>query len=299
MSSQDLMDVPQVAGEIVPLRGDQLEVTLLMDEGEARQAVAQIRDSFENARVLIDQLKEREGWKVLGYKSWRECVAAEFGQSQAYLYRQLAAAQIERLISPSGEIGRIPEAHLRPLAKLPEVERVEVWQEIVETAPDGAITGKHAAAVVERRLKGEDAALVPSPSALKKDKEVGVVVPELLEEMLSAFLGYRVGDAVMPPAWPWDEGGQFVNLLSCKDLELWVERAIAVSEKGKSVILWVPAATDQDWFRRLKGCPLCFISARWLSECGLVLKQPSVLASLGRGACDFLKEFRVCGEFLS
>ena len=39
-------------------------------------------------------------WQALGYASWRECVTAEFGDSKAYLYRQLTAAVIERELVP-------------------------------------------------------------------------------------------------------------------------------------------------------------------------------------------------------
>jgi hypothetical protein len=87
---------------------------------------------------LFFDLYEREGWSALGYQSWRECVVAEFKQGQAYLYRQLKAAQTEKVISPKGE-NSIPEKQLRPLTKLkgdPEAQR-EAWQKAVETAPDG------------------------------------------------------------------------------------------------------------------------------------------------------------------
>jgi hypothetical protein len=300
------MSVEQESTAIAPYQGDQLEVTLLMDEREARQVVAQIQSSFDNARALIDQLKEREGWKVLGYKSWRECVTAEFGQSQAYLYRQLAAAQIEKQILPGGEIGLIPEAHLRPLAKLPEAVRAEVWEEVVESAPEGGVTQKHAAAVVERRLNPEGveaAATSPPAPLLEKERGVGgdlpFPVPDVLEGLLSCFLGYPVGVATMPSDWPWEAGARFVNLMSCKDLSLWVERAIAASEKpdAEAIVLWVPAQTDQDWFARLSGGLICFVSANWLKErCDTVLKQCTALVYFGSDRRGFVKEFRKIGE---
>lgn len=61
----------------------------------------------------------------------------EFGNSQAYLYRQLEAAQTEKVISPMGE-KQIPERQLRPLVTLrddPEKQR-EAWTRAVETAPN-------------------------------------------------------------------------------------------------------------------------------------------------------------------
>ena len=49
-----------------------------------------------------------------------------FHLSQAHLYRQLQAAVVEREISPMGEIGALPERHLREIAKLPPAERREL-----------------------------------------------------------------------------------------------------------------------------------------------------------------------------
>ena len=92
----------------------------LLSEEEARACVERIRGHLEGARRELLRLYDSQGWRALGYPSWWVCVVAEFGQSQAYLYRQLEAGRIEARISPIGEIGVIPESHLRPLVALPE-----------------------------------------------------------------------------------------------------------------------------------------------------------------------------------
>ena len=68
-----------------------------MSRDEARQCVVRIAHHLEEARALLLELYEREGWRALGYDSWRACVTAEFAESQATLYRQLTAARIERV----------------------------------------------------------------------------------------------------------------------------------------------------------------------------------------------------------
>lgn len=88
----------------------------MMDQVEARQAVEQIKTHLDSARRQLLDLYEREGWRALGYTSWRACATAEFGQSSAQIYRLLSAAQIEQAID--SPIGEIPESHLRPLGKL-------------------------------------------------------------------------------------------------------------------------------------------------------------------------------------
>jgi len=111
---------------------------------EAKECVAKIKANVQNIRKLFLELNERRGWEALGYKSWRECVVKEFGGKQAYAYFQLSAAKVERNISTIVEKSEsIPESHLRPLTKLPPEEQREVFQEAVETAPNGKVTAKH------------------------------------------------------------------------------------------------------------------------------------------------------------
>jgi N6-adenosine-specific RNA methylase IME4 len=114
-----------------------------MSEAEARECVNQITGHIQNARVLILDLYERRGWEALGYASWRECVVAEFEASERHMYRQLQAAMSEREICPTGQIGVIPERHLRELDGLSPTDKREVWQAAVETAPEGRVTAAH------------------------------------------------------------------------------------------------------------------------------------------------------------
>lgn len=136
-----------------------LETKNMMTEDEARKRVTTINAGMNNIRALLLDFHEREGWKALKYDSWRECVVAEFGQSQAYLYRQLEAAQIEERInqasieageksfSPIGE-KEIPESQLRPLAAVPPEDQPAVYALAKETAK-----GKLTAAHVERTVR--------------------------------------------------------------------------------------------------------------------------------------------------
>jgi hypothetical protein len=119
---------------------DLTPVVRRMTDKEARECVAKINSKMNNVRSLIFDLYEREGWSAMGYGSWRECVVAEFKQGQSYLYRQLEAAQLEKIISPVGE-NEIPERQLRPFTKLkdPDLQRA-AWQKAIEIAPEGKVT---------------------------------------------------------------------------------------------------------------------------------------------------------------
>ena len=81
-------------------------------------------------------------WQALGYASWLECTKAEFGDSERHLYRQLAAAEIERRIDPGVKIGTLPEKQLRPLARLTPLEQPMAWDE-ANARTDGKPTACH------------------------------------------------------------------------------------------------------------------------------------------------------------
>jgi hypothetical protein len=124
-----------------------------MNAEEARSVIDKINSNMNDIRCLLLDLYEKNGWEALGYKSWRDCVKAEFHVGQAYLYRQLEAARIEKEVSPIGE-NPIPESQLRPLTKLEPEQQVQAWQQAVETAPNGKVTAKHVKEVVNE-ITGE------------------------------------------------------------------------------------------------------------------------------------------------
>jgi hypothetical protein len=117
-----------------------------MTSEEAQTCVTEINKNIRHTRILLLDLYEREGWKALGYKNWRECVTVEFKQHQSYLYRQLEAAKAERNILSVLDhalMSEIPESHLRPLASLSSSDQREAYQKAIETAPEGKVTAKH------------------------------------------------------------------------------------------------------------------------------------------------------------
>ncbi len=124
----------------------------LMSEPEARSCVQAINAGIAIIRRQVLDLHDREGWRALGYTSWRACVVEEFPQTQRHLYRLLEAGQIEREICPTGQTGEIPERHLRELAPLrddPETMR-EVWQHVHEEHGEN-VTAERVREIVEAR----------------------------------------------------------------------------------------------------------------------------------------------------
>ena len=67
---------------------------VLANEKEAREITDRIKNKITEAGVLILDMYEREGWRALGYESWRACVVAEFEFSQSHAYRLLSLSLI-------------------------------------------------------------------------------------------------------------------------------------------------------------------------------------------------------------
>jgi hypothetical protein len=151
----------------------------VMTEPEARSCCEKIRGGMDSVRALVLDLHDREGWRAMGYASWRACVVAEFDQSKSSLYRQLEAGKVEREVAPDVPIGTIPEAQLRPLARLPEGERKPAYDEAVATAPNGKLTAAHVEAVVDGNSQHGN----PEPPDIARQRRNGIIPEDAVVEV--------------------------------------------------------------------------------------------------------------------
>jgi hypothetical protein len=125
----------------------------LLTKSEAQRLVTEINCGAADVRAKLLLLHDGEGWRALGYKTWKECVEGEFVFGRQYAYRQLAAAQIEQRLSPIGDTGNhgsqliLPESHARELACVPVDRQLEVYQRALQTSPNG-LTAKHIAKTI-------------------------------------------------------------------------------------------------------------------------------------------------------
>ncbi|MDJ0718208.1 MAG: hypothetical protein QNJ54_28940 [Prochloraceae cyanobacterium] len=166
---------------------DAVVVPPLMTKEEAHQCIDEIKGHLIGVRKLLLELEERRGWEILGYKSMRQCMLAEFVGCQSQLYRELKAGKIEKKISPQGEIGLIPEKHLRHIGSLPQEEWVDAWEQVVKTAPSKGVTTSHVAKTV--------AQIKLNSTKSERDELIKIDAPnrelnQLIEEVA------RIGDLV-------------------------------------------------------------------------------------------------------
>jgi hypothetical protein len=83
------------------------------------------------ARSMLLEMRDRKGWKVLGYSSWEEYGEKEWDYGKQYLYRLATASRIESIVSPIGE-KQIPESQLRPLTQVPDDIKKQIWEQVNE-----------------------------------------------------------------------------------------------------------------------------------------------------------------------
>ena len=138
------------------------------------ERIEKIKGHIGHIRTLVLELFERRGWEVLGYGSWRECVLAEFPQSQSRLYELLTEAQVDRNISDVSENQPVTARVAKELKHLSPEQQREVVQKAKETAPDGKINTQHVQKVIEAEIS-ED----PTPRWAKKKAKKPVAAPEI------------------------------------------------------------------------------------------------------------------------
>jgi len=115
-----------------------------MTADEARACIVDVKNHVIKLRQALHDLYTRQGWRALGYASFKDCAEREFGKSYQYMYRQLVAHRLDQQLSPGGEFA-IPEKHARILTALPENRRVDAYHRAQQlaAAEQGELTARH------------------------------------------------------------------------------------------------------------------------------------------------------------
>lgn len=114
---------------------DLIKMEMTLDE--ARETDRLIKRHINTTRYLLLDMRDRKGWKALGYESFVEYGEKELNFASTHLYRLADAAEIALQIgfSPIGE-KQPPESQIRPLTQVPEEERKAIWEEATRKAEE-------------------------------------------------------------------------------------------------------------------------------------------------------------------
>lgn len=112
-------------------------IQLEMSLDEARETDRLIKRHINTTRYLLLDMRDRKGWKALGYESFVEYGEKELNFASTHLYRLADSAEIALQIgySPMGE-KQPPERQLRPLTQVPEEARKAIWEEATRKAEE-------------------------------------------------------------------------------------------------------------------------------------------------------------------
>ena len=108
-----------------------------------------------------------QGLARLNGLSFHEYCERRLRLKKSRIHQLLEFAELLETTAGSGTLPPADnERQLRPLKRVPREEWLAAWGEAVRTAPDGRVTGRHVAAVVEAHLARKQAAESPAtPSA--------------------------------------------------------------------------------------------------------------------------------------
>lgn len=111
----------------------QLEMTL----DEARETDRLIKRHINTTRYLLLDMRDRKGWKVLGYASFVEYGEKELSLGTARIYQLADAGEISLQLGFSKNLEKQPiESHLVPLKAVPEEVRKAIWEEATRKAEE-------------------------------------------------------------------------------------------------------------------------------------------------------------------
>lgn len=163
--------------------------TVEMSLDEARETDRLIKRHINTTRYLLLDMRDRKGWKALGYSSFKEYGEKELGYEKAYLTRLADAGEISLQLGYRPELpmgNSLPsERQLRPLKSVPEDERKAIWDEATRKAEeDGAkLTAQRvqdAVAGYQHRIQALEAQVA---DATPEGKEVPVYLPSPPQEV--------------------------------------------------------------------------------------------------------------------
>jgi hypothetical protein len=140
-----IVDILPVNGEI----SEPLSLNEVQTLEHYEQIIAQGIKTFVQVGHALLTIREHHLYRAR-YSTFEEYCRQRWDLSRPRAYQLMDAAQVIDTVSTIVDIAPANEAQARPLTSLPPAQQVEVWREVVETAPPSGITAKHVQETVKR-----------------------------------------------------------------------------------------------------------------------------------------------------
>lgn len=183
-----------------------------MTRDRADEIVKTINTNIGNAGALLMEYRDKEGWKIQGYSSFKEACEKEFSElygGRSQIYRLIQQHEVSVNVSPRGDT-QLHTGITRELGKLPPEKQVEAFSAASENGHTP--TTKEVKREVEKT-----AATIPKPK--KKTAEVSAT-------KLEAALA-RIG------------------LICGKDVRTNIEKGVLSNIGDKEAIFWAKLEDEQ------------------------------------------------------
>ena len=260
------------------------------------------------------------------YSTFEDYCRQRWGMSRIHAYRLMEAAQVVGNLSPIGNTLPSNESQARLLARLSSDQQREVWQQVMESAPDGKVTAEYIQTVVRELTKQPGAPephqlinsstsnewYTPAPILEAAREVMGVIELDpasntFANQTVQAKQFYTIEDDGLTKPW---YGRVWLNppygrTAGESNQAMWSKRLVAEYQAGNvaEAILLVNAATGNGWFTPLKDFPICFPDDRihfYNSETEASQPtQSNALVYFGDRAARFVQVFSCFGAAMA
>lgn len=254
-----------------------LPVVVPLDRESARRLTDEVRADAATLWGKLLTLYEGGAHEALGYGSWADYFAAEFGQGSSQAYRILDAARVQRMLgqSPMGEqVTERVARELVPVMREDPVSLPAVMAEAEARAEGGPVTAAVVREVVaERRPSRITSGLMSSES--DEWYTPRAVIERLLRmwpaidldpasnpgpvRNVPATHHHDISDSGLAARW---SGRVFLNPPYGDALTDWAEKVVVEERNYDEAVVLVPARTETRWWHVLPADVVCFFKGR-------------------------------------
>ncbi|MEG3860273.1 hypothetical protein [Microcoleus sp. herbarium12] len=130
---------------------DQLNLTELARLQELESIVEHGLQTFHEVGKALDEIREQKLYREI-HKTFEAYCQEKWGMARQTANRFIGAARVMENLEPIGSKFPTKESQVRPLAQLPPELQIQIWQEAVESSPNGIPTGAAVQRLVEQRF---------------------------------------------------------------------------------------------------------------------------------------------------